>query len=164
VCGVCNCADVGTGLEYLHASNIVHRDIKPDNILVGADGAAMLTDFGLSEQVVESVTTRAGTPHHMAPEVVKRESTTIASDVWSFGVTVIDLFDGQPPHAEMDVEAVMEAVVSSPPPRTIRPSSAALSAFIAAALHKQPEKRLTASQLLKLDVRSVLFTIVVFCV
>ena len=119
---------------------------------MGADGAAMLTDFGLSEQVVESVTTRAGTPHHMAPEVVQRQPTTVASDIWSFGVTVIDLYDSQPPHADLDMQEALDAVVASPPPRTLRPSTPKLAAFIAAALKKVPEERASAAELLKMEV------------
>eukprot|EP00826_Nyctotherus_ovalis_P014883 TRINITY_DN14188_c0_g1_i4.p1 TRINITY_DN14188_c0_g1~~TRINITY_DN14188_c0_g1_i4.p1 ORF type:complete len:327 (+),score=89.82 TRINITY_DN14188_c0_g1_i4:73-1053(+) len=91
------------GLQYLHAHNIIHRDLKPANILVGNDDQYKITDFGISTQVREKMTTVkrtcAGTPWYMAPEVILDKPYSYAADIWSLGCLTFELFCGRKPYA-----------------------------------------------------------------
>ena len=91
------------GLQYLHAHNIIHRDLKPANILIGNEGLYKITDFGISTQVKEKMTTIkrtcAGTPWYMAPEVILDKPYSYAADIWSLGCLTFELFCGKRPYA-----------------------------------------------------------------
>lgn len=90
------------GVAYLHQKNIVHRDIKADNILLHSDGVAKLSDFGTSRESTDSsnLLTVTGTPWFMAPEVVKGTGHGSPADIWSLGCTIIQLLRGEAPFAE----------------------------------------------------------------
>ena len=88
------CLDAGRGLLAAHAAGIVHGDVKPDNILVGTDGRAMIGDFGLA-RIGDRV--RGGTPGYMAPELVRGEPATPASDQYALAVTVCEVITGERP-------------------------------------------------------------------
>ncbi|NXO05581.1 PAK1 kinase, partial [Rhinopomastus cyanomelas] len=84
-------------LEFIHSKGIIHRDIKGDNILLGLDGAVKLTDFGICAQLTPQLTTRSsivGTLHWMAPEGVDKEGYSPKADIWSLGVTAIEMVEG----------------------------------------------------------------------
>jgi serine/threonine protein kinase len=87
------------GLEYLHAHNIIHRDIKGANILVDRDGVCKLSDFGGAKIMAEEINLKKnsfrGTPNWMAPETVKRLEYTRYSDIWSVGCTIIEMLTGK---------------------------------------------------------------------
>lgn len=89
------------GLEYLHANNVVHRDIKGANILVDNDGMCKLADFGSAKKIAgfgkERYASIRGTPNWMAPEVIKSKGHGRFSDIWSIGCTVIEMATGKPP-------------------------------------------------------------------
>jgi Tol biopolymer transport system component len=87
------------GLAAIHAAGIVHRDVKPDNILRMDDGRLVLSDFGLATDLPNStmVSVFVGTPHYMAPEVREGDPATARSDVWSLGVVLHEIFFGKRP-------------------------------------------------------------------
>lgn len=116
------CRAVLSALAYLHGLSppIIHRDVKGRNILVGSQGVAKLTDFG-GARVMEGGSTvieyAEGTPYWMAPEVIaKCPLLNGASDVWSLGVTAIELAEGGPPRSELKTDDLFQAIVSDPPP------------------------------------------------
>ena len=91
------------GLEYLHVNNVVHRDIKCANILIGKNGTCKLTDFGGAKMVKEEVsvlTTMQGTPNWMAPEIIKGLGGSRFSDIWSVGCSVLEMYQGFPPYSD----------------------------------------------------------------
>ncbi len=93
------------GLHYLHQSEVVHCDLKAANILTTKNGNVKLSDFGVSLNLraMERQTQNdiAGTPNWMAPEVIELKGTSTKSDIWSLGCTVIELFTGRPPYADI---------------------------------------------------------------
>ena len=95
------------GLEYLHAHNVLHRDIKGANVLVDSNGVCRLADFGGATKIYNTANTESGlysslkgTPHWMAPEVIRQTGHGRQADIWSFGCTVIEMATGRPPWAE----------------------------------------------------------------
>ena len=92
-------AGVIAGLAAIHGAGIVHRDVKPDNVLRMEDGRLVLSDFGLATDLPDStmVSVFVGTPHYMAPEVREGDPATTRSDVWSLGVVLHEIFVGKRP-------------------------------------------------------------------
>ena len=92
-------AGVIAGLAAIHDAGIVHRDVKPDNMLRMEDGRLVLSDFGLATDLPDStmVSVFVGTPHYMAPEVREGDPATTRSDVWSLGVVLHEIFFGKRP-------------------------------------------------------------------
>lgn len=93
-------ASVTLGLEYLHSRNIIHRDLKAANILVTAQGCVKIADFGVSAVLTEKRPKRKtviGAPFWMAPEVVQEIAYDYSADVWSLGITLIEMAEVKPP-------------------------------------------------------------------
>lgn len=110
------------GLEYLHAHQVVHCDLKAANILTTKKGDIKLTDFGVSlnlkiKQQEDGKGTPAGTPNWMAPEVIEMKGACPKSDIWSLGCTIIELLTGKPPYADLiSMSALYHIVEDDCPP------------------------------------------------
>ncbi|AYU80858.1 protein kinase, putative [Leishmania donovani] len=104
------------GLEYLHVSHILHRDLKGDNLFLTEDDQLKLGDFGQSKELADTLITRSvqGTPSFMSPEMIACSGYSFEADVWSVGCCVIQMLTGKPPFANLDNQmAVMFAIISS---------------------------------------------------
>ncbi|XP_061413078.1 myosin-IIIb-like isoform X3 [Lethenteron reissneri] len=147
------------GLNHLHSHNIIHRDIKGNNILLTTDGGIRLVDFGVSAQVSKTRVERntaVGTPFWMAPEVIACEQQLDymydrRCDVWSMGITAIELGDGDPPLYELHPMRALFKIPRNPPPTLKQPElwPPLFNEFIAQCLVKDFERRATVSQLLE---------------
>uniref|UniRef100_A0A1I7V3L0 Protein kinase domain-containing protein n=1 Tax=Caenorhabditis tropicalis TaxID=1561998 RepID=A0A1I7V3L0_9PELO len=142
-------------LKWLHSQNVIHRDLKAGNILLTNDGQVRLADFGVSAKLKserEKRDTFIGTPYWMAPEVMacetfKDQPYDCISDIWSFGITLIEMAQGEPPHSDVSVMRVIIKVQKSDPPTLLQPSnwSRAFSELLAHCLVKDPRNRPPAS-------------------
>ena len=105
------------GLEAAHGKGIIHRDVKPQNLVIMPDGTVKLVDFGLATATDddEARTIRIGTPHYMSPEVCEARSVEPKSDVYSLGITLYHLLVGQPPYAGMSVKEILTAHIEAKP-------------------------------------------------
>ncbi|KAI4886741.1 hypothetical protein NFI96_015752 [Prochilodus magdalenae] len=147
------------GLQHLHNNRIIHRDVKGNNILLTTDGGVKLVDFGVSAQLTSARlrrNTSVGTPFWMAPEVIACEqqfdySYDARCDVWSLGITAIELADGDPPLAEMHPVKALFKIPRNPSPTLRHPDQwcRSFSHFIAQCLIKDFEARPSVTHLLE---------------
>ncbi|KAL6075980.1 hypothetical protein QOT17_003286 [Balamuthia mandrillaris] len=145
------CREALMGLVYLHAQKIIHRDVKAANILVDSAGTVKIADFGVSEQLSgEKSQERIGTPLWMAPEVMQNREYDSRCDIWSLGITAIEMADGLPPRHELSPARAMRLIPSQPPPTLENPAewSDEFNAFVKRCLVKDPTNRPTAMDLL----------------
>ena len=135
-------------LAAAHARGIVHRDIKPGNVVIGRDGRVKVTDFGIARAVAESALTLPGTTlgsvHYFSPEQARGEATTASGDMFSLGIVLFEMLTGQRPWEGDSAAAVAIARLSgpTPDPRTVRPSvPEGLAAIVHRALALEPANR-----------------------
>ncbi|XP_044515452.1 serine/threonine-protein kinase 10-like [Gracilinanus agilis] len=153
------CKQVLQALEYLHASKIIHRDLKAGNVLLSSEGYVKLADFGVSAKNSRTLQRRAsfiGTPYWMAPEVIQCETSKEApydykADIWSLGITLIEMAEMEPPHHELNPMRVLLKIHKSPAPTLRYPQqwSEEFKDFLRKSLERDPESRWSACQLLQ---------------
>ena len=135
---------IAGALDAVHAAGIVHRDVKPSNVLILPDGTAKLLDFGIARQSDDTTITSTGmivgSPSYMAPEQVRGEAGTAASDVWALGALGYEMLAGRPPFQAGTIPAVLYQVThEAPPPVPGLPP--ALHKALRRALDKNPARR-----------------------
>uniref|UniRef100_A0A8C9A3Q3 non-specific serine/threonine protein kinase n=1 Tax=Prolemur simus TaxID=1328070 RepID=A0A8C9A3Q3_PROSS len=153
------CRQMLEALNFLHSKKIIHRDLKAGNVLMTLEGDIRLADFGVSAKNLKTLQKRdsfIGTPYWMAPEVVMCETMKdtpydYKADIWSLGITLIEMAQIEPPHHELNPMRVLLKIAKSDPPTLLTPSkwSVEFRDFLKVALDKNPETRPSAAQLLE---------------
>jgi serine/threonine protein kinase len=153
ICVILQCAL--QGLIYLHKDKrSIHRDVKAGNILLTNDGKAKLADFGVSAQMNSTMSKRRtviGTPFWMAPEVIQESSYDGKADIWSLGITAIEMAQGEPPNSDIHPMRAIFMIPSKPPPTLDDPSqwSKDFVDFVKVCLLKNPAERPDSTELTK---------------
>uniref|UniRef100_A0A8D0D292 non-specific serine/threonine protein kinase n=1 Tax=Sander lucioperca TaxID=283035 RepID=A0A8D0D292_SANLU len=148
------CLSVLKALSVLHTQGVIHRDIKSDSILLTHDGRVKLSDFGFCAQVSKEVQRRkslVGTPYWMAPELISRLPYGPEVDIWSLGIMVIEMVDGEPPYFNEPPLKAMKMIRDNLPPKlkNLHKVSPLLKGFLDRMLVRDPAQRASASELLK---------------
>lgn len=153
---------VAEALEYAHSQGVIHRDIKPGNILITRDGTAKLTDFGVAKVIEATMVTVTsgivGTIEYLAPEQASGGAVTPATDIYSLGVTLYEMVTGRPPFEGETPSQILHKQLHSLPeqPRNLRPEvPQRLNDLIVKMLEKQPERRISSAQALKRELERI---------
>ncbi|XP_029112962.1 mitogen-activated protein kinase kinase kinase kinase 4 isoform X11 [Scleropages formosus] len=152
------CREVLRGLSHLHSHHVIHRDIKGQNVLLTENAEVKLVDFGVSAQLDRTIGRRntfIGTPYWMAPEVIACDENQDAtydyrSDLWSLGITALEMAEGAPPLCDMHPMRALFLIPRNPPPRLkSRKWSKKFQTFVESCLVKNHQHRPTTETLLR---------------
>ncbi len=146
------CKSMLMGLAFLHRQYRLHRDIKSDNVLVNFDGEVKLADFGFAINLTSEESKRTsvvGTPYWMAPELIRGQKYDSKVDIWSLGITLIEMAEGEPPLLkEPALRALLMITINPPAKLKSNLWSPAMVHFLSRCLEPMPDRRSTAEQLL----------------
>jgi protein-serine/threonine kinase len=147
------CSESTKGLLHLHKRQIIHRDIKSDNVLLDKRGNVKISDFGYCAKLSPEKSKRAtmvGTPYWMAPEVVKQKEYGPKVDVWSLGIMAIEMIEGEPPYLDEEPLKALLIIATNGTPKLKRPDkiSKSLTSFLAACLNVEVSQRASTNDLI----------------
>ena len=143
------------GLIHIHKINLIHRDIKGANILLSEEGYAKLGDFGVGIQMIDEKyrTSKKGSPYWMSPQVIMNKNYDMKTDIWSLGITCMELVEGEPPFGDLKPEEVMEKIANNPPKASdiidVKDHTEDFINFIDMCLEVNQKKRASADMLIK---------------